>query len=481
MRKRFARYLRRKIKRGVLTIVVFLAVMTVIGWPAVTTQPGVTRDWVGDLNALRVSIEPEGEAAWPIYRDIIVNDFGESSIDDEELSELWHALENVYDFKRYPHPDEHAWDDPIFDAHRALLADAGAVFAKLDAAATKPRNGKEYARVGSPLEGEQDPDARVMGIYILMPELGRLRAIGVLNAFRARAAAAQDWDEFTTSIDSSLAMAAHTARAGILIEELVGVSIAEAPMQLLRREIVEQELPVSACTALDTSFVSRMRSREWFRASLQMELISAISTLDTFYGTNGYAGAKLWSYNENKKEFVLHASWYRRLMNANAIWKSTKQEGVDLFGERFSALEKGIEVPASAFYGFLLRFEQAEEPETVPGVLVDILMPALGRALRNNITLERDVLATRLMLRLEAIHAETGAWPDSLDAPELAELNTDPLTGHPFVYTLTPDDPHGRAYTLHAPHTPWENVGGEDFTEPRRMFEPTDEVEFPEN
>lgn len=479
MRKKFARYLRRKIKRAALTLVVLFIVVTIVGWPAVMTQPGVTRDWVGELNALRATYEPDGEDAWPIYRDVIVNDLGIDSVEDEDYSKLWHATDEIDNYKVYPRAFEHRWGDPIFDRHREVLASAQGVFNKLDRAAQLPRSSRPYTHAGSALEGEQDASAPTMGMYILMPELGALRRLSRMSSYRSRAAAAaQNWDEFVLSVDTALALAEHTGRAGMIIENLVGLSMAALSLEVVRHEVVEQSLPKDVCRSIGQSFAQRVHTRKWCAAALDVELLSVISTLETLYGTNGYSGAGLWVYDDDNRAFVETASLPRRLFNSFAVFTDTKQDCVDQFTENFRRIRPGLDVAPGELKTFLQRYEAGIEGDTPAATMVEILMPAVGRALRNNIMLERDVLATRLMLRLEAIHAETGAWPETLDAPELAELSTDPLTGHPFVYTLTPDDPHGRAYTLHAPHTPWENVGGEDFTETRQMFEPEEEDNF---
>lgn len=467
--------LRRLVTWWIRGVAIAAVATFIVGWPAVNTQPGLTRDWVAEMNALKVSMEPEGEAAWPIYRDIIVNDFGISSVEDEDCTALRTLLNELALNKKHPGMRDSGWQEAIFDPHRELLDSSKIIFEKLDLATARPRFGKDYVRKGSPLEGEQDPNAPVMGLFLYMPELGELRRLSQLNGLRARRAAEQsDWDEFSRSIESGLALGAHAGRAGTLIEELVGVSIAVVPVLMLQAELTDKEIPADACVRIDELMERTLHVRDWCSNTLDIELMSIASSLEAFYGTNGYSGAGLWEYDGETRAFVSHANWWRRLFNAYAIFVATKQDCIDAFTPAFEGVREGLVVDASEFQSFGERFDQSFDAEESLPIMVNILMPAVGRVLRNNIMFERDICATRIMLLLESIHAETGEWPATLDAPELAELNECSLTGKPFIYALTPDDPHGRAYTLQAPETIWDNIGGEDYTKPRPVFEPAE-------
>jgi hypothetical protein len=62
-----------------------------------------------------------------------------------------------------------------------------------------------------------------------------------------------------------------------------------------------------------------------------------------------------------------------------------------------------------------------------------------------------ELAVTIAMLRLEAQHARTGAYPHSLDA---MGVPNDPITGEAFVYRLTPADPDGLSFSLYS--TGWD-------------------------
>lgn len=473
--KRLRKLIARWFKRTLLTLAVTVVITMVVGWPAVTTQPGITKNWVAEINALRAEREPEGEAAWPLYRDIIVNDFGLSSAADESPSPLRSDINESYQRQVYPDPLRHAdWTSMHFDFHRGILARADAALAKLDRAADRPRFGRDHVNVGDPLSGEQNASARAMGLFIKMPELGELRHLSWLNLFRMRDRASKgDWPGFESASRSGFILGAHVGRAGSLIEELVGVSIAARTLGILQAELVEKRIPAETCRALDRWMRAELRPREWCNNALDMELLSVISSLDTLYGTNGYSGVMLWSYNDETMTFDMRSPW-RRPFNAHAVFLATKQDCIDAFTTCFNDARAGLLAPPSEYYAHTLEYNAMIDGLAPLPTMVNILMPAVSRTVRNNIAFERDILATRLMLRLEATHAESGVWPETLDDhPELAELNECPLTGQPFVYALTPDDPYGRAYTLHAPETPWEHMNESlEYTEAREEFVP---------
>jgi len=439
------------------------------------TQPGITKDWLGEMNALVASLEPEGEAAWPIYRDIIVADFGFESLEDPDVSALRERISELNEFKKHPRPVEDDWNSPRFDPHREMLSMAGGVFTKLDEAATKPRLGKGYARVGSPIGGERDPTARITGLDIKLPELGELRRLAVLNEFRARAAAAQgDWGGFVTATRSGFALGDHVARAGALIEELVGVSIVALRLNLVRVELVERSVPPEACRAIEESIERSLRNRSWFANALEVELMVIVSGLDTVFGTNGYAGSNIWEYSPETRSFEMNA-WWRRIPNAYMITQRTKGDAIELLTGEFDRLRGGLSLAPERIIGFVRSFEDSSYGDDPVATMANFYMPAMVTAFRNNLVLEREIKATRIMLRLETRHAETGVWPADLSAPEFADLNMCPLTGQPFNYALTPDDEHGRPYTLTPPRTPWPAANDWDFTSPREAFVPEEE------
>lgn len=67
---------------------------------------------------------------------------------------------------------------------------------------------------------------------------------------------------------------------------------------------------------------------------------------------------------------------------------------------------------------------------------------------------ESRLTGVRVMVQLEIYHADTGEWPQSLEDALSVEDFTDPVSGKPFLYERTPNDPNGRPYEL---RIPWED------------------------
>ena len=424
-------------RRGLGFLAIAVLAVVVIGWGAITSQPEITRDWVGDLNELRASLEPEGEPAWPIYREIIVSDFGIESGEDERPSDLLERFLAILRDRDRLGPAEPDWGDPAHDGFRALLHELDPTLRKLDVAAELPRMGKPYIRKGDAITGEGDPSELRVGVQVLLPELRRLRQLASMNLVRIRSAAGRgDWDAYADHLASALALADHTA-TGTLIEAMVGTRMADVALNELRYELSPGSVPAVAARRMDATIGARVRPLEWGAEAMEVERLVAVSSLDMIYGVNGYLAS--WGVDENFER--AEATLPDRLLNVLALTQPKKAEVIATFDAAYAEAQGAIAGDAEELARVIERFDDYE----TDAFAVGMLLPAMGRFVRNVNETERDARATRIMLRLEAIYGETGEWPADLSAPELAELNEDPLTGEAFVYELTPDDPNGRA------------------------------------
>jgi len=167
---------------------------------------------------------------------------------------------------------------------------------------------------------------------------------------------------------------------------------------------------------------------------------------------------------------ALSASVVEGQMRFRFAWEPSKADALEEMHDFYERASDSFELPGEAYPA---AYQRMYDYEPDAGIL-NLALSATASFTRTVRLAERDIRAIRLMLRLEAYHAETGEWPADLSARELAELNTCPLTGKPFEYALTPGDEHGRAYTLRAPEAPWEFGRSGDYTTLRDPIAPAE-------
>jgi len=424
-------------------------------------EPFISRDWVAELNELRASLEPDGEPAWPLYRDAIINEFGVSSGADDAWSDLRYRLK---DLLRRRSISMDLWDERYTEEAEQIVVAASKMFEALDAAAKRPRMGKPYTRVGDALLGEKAPNERRAIPVPRLPEVVHLRAIGQLNALRLRLAAKdQQWDDFGRLLQTHLTLAEHVGVAGTTVEALSGAYILNVAMAITQAELLEQQIPADACQEIE-AILSRVETpRAWGRNHLELELFCARSGIDAFYSETGMP---LFSPKVLSGIFNNTPAWnFAELHHSMRL----TQEGLERELDRIRALVLSLYDAEAGEVITRERKVSAEIERIVEGggVQLRTVLPSVVRPAMRWLVCERDLIATRLLLRIEAAHKVNGAWPETLNTPDFAELNRDPITAEPFRYALAPDDSHGRSFTLHAPDTPWRRIGGEDYTEPR--------------
>jgi len=436
----------------VLAIVVVVATALVAN--AMFATPAPTTDYVGVLNAYKEANEPEGEAAWPLYRDAIDRWILPGGVSGSFTS-AGHQLEKLAGIEGLMSAP---LDDPRLAEALALIDTLAPVLDAMEVAATKPRMGKPYVRVGDALRGEQDPEAIVPLYEILLPELAPMRRVARLNEFAMRVAAEEgDWELFERRAVGGIGLAKHALAPGALIDHLVGLSITAVVLSEIRSEIIGREMPPALTRHLDAALevdvlasMQHAHEIEWMFLYSMLEyiydprgelVVSELRGIDNF----GPSGMKSRTLLDRLKNIVTYTyPRYNRTKDDLALYSQEFRVCID------SAERDGFSNSESAL----------GESETTNRVLRPLL-PVMTRAARNAFRLERDLRATRLMLQLEAIHAETGAFPAAIDTDRFADVVTDPLTGAPFLYEPSVD---GAAYTLMAPSAPWDLIGDEVFT-----------------
>ncbi len=450
--------------RGRLTIVLLGGAMVLIaaGWYAlrpvfITPLPGGKA--AEEMNAYLDSVSVSGEPAWPIYREIIIEEFG---VDGPGAWGTDEYREMNEDLRRLD-VSAGAWDDDRFDRARAALERYEHTFDRLIEAAQKPRFGKRYVQGGDALSGEVDPSdtGAWMAPSILLPELTPMKRLGALLVLAMRDAAAQGrWEEYAQRLEAAIGLGDHLLRSGSFIEWRTGQEIIRSAMRELRFTLLEHELDGEVVGELDRAM--RFDSAGSLASVFECERRHSQDNLDQVHGTNGFVA--LWRLQDHD-DGILSGSLkvpngLARLQNIRARAYPRHDESRDALDahfdrhvERALAMDERPWLQAMADHPFV-------EPEN------EVVRPMAYEYRRGYMALaqlQRERAATILMLQIEAQIEENG-W-----APELSDallLITDLSMGLPFGYERSEG-----GYRLFAINLPMEDERTTDFTAPRPPLE----------
>jgi hypothetical protein len=320
---------------------------------------------------------------------------------------------------------------------------------------------------------------RKEGIFLLIPDAGALRDIGMLLAVRARLEiAAGHFDKALVTLQTGFALARHIGDGPILICDLVGMAIANRMLAQLEELIQQPGAPnlYWALTTLPRPFIDLSKG-------LQGEKL-------TKYGTfPGLRDLETTPLTPQQQEFMLKAmawgvdrpgegmklSWTDRALASGLVLRAYPDAKQALVAEgrrpeevealpaiqvvlihalhQFQRLQDDLFKWCSLpYWEARPRLEQADQEvrrarahlEAYP--FIDLL-PAILRVTLDDAELDRRIAALRCVeaVRLYAA-AHDGKLPAALDDIREVPIPVDPVTGKAFDYRTAGD----RA-TLHGP------------------------------
>jgi hypothetical protein len=281
----------------------------------------------------------------------------------------------------------------------------------------------------------------------LLPELGHARNFARINAARMKLAAdAHDLKEFTEATEVNFALARICRMQPFLIDSLVGTAI-EALNYSRLRELLASHPDGAWLDAVDAAIQRQgysLARKEYFEGE-------RLSVLDM----------TAWMFMDPSK--VRKGQFSPSMMNmfgGSAPGRlGTYAANRDEFNDRFDALSK---------YVAMERWERvAPRPDpraTSSLVMVNVLMPAMDKAVHALDMLELDRRSYAVMAALERYRLAHGAYPPALAALTpglLKQLPLDPWSGKPFGYVrLDKPDEQGREYVLYSVGADGEDNGG---------------------
>ncbi len=446
-------------------LLAFVGWLSYLVYWAVTVQPNPSTDYAKKLEELSAASQPPGENAWPMLMEatrIMLDvetelsnrdddfdhfDFGPIYLDDtspEVLSKLRHTI--------------------------AELRASGA-FDQLALAAQRPNAVRLYSYL---------PDESL--IFQTLPSIGHLRRLArarIASMFQALAEG--DADEAVAALDQTLYVAQVNTHQSLIIDQLVGRAIAVETAGRLRHALMQHQLDATTYAQLLKTFQQRLPLGPT-KIALQGERLIMLDMIQHVYSDDGTGGGRL---------LLAEIGDMVQMTGAGSSTSRPKGERLALVNLAgfFYANRTEITEAANDFFDQFIRLsrlsraERRADPFGENAIFqtmgwrfmpLNMLMPALGRAIDARDAIDCEIAGTIIMLALQQYRAETGQYPDSLDelAPAILEvIPSDPFSVDGFVYRKLADEPLGKGYMLYSIGADGvDNNGATDSIETRNAF-----------
>jgi hypothetical protein len=416
------------------------------------SSPTISHDYLADLRGL-VSVQPEHERAWPIYREALIGLGKLPMLDDDN----WHLLK--------ARPGEAHWE-----IAEAYLAEHAPQIAQIREASRLPVFG--FA-LGAPLSAEDQklwPDMnttyRAPGeimensvVGLLLPYLSEVRKLGTVLVSDARRAAAAGHG--ATALEDLTAIVALTQQLRflpILIQDLVANAVlavaCEGALDILAQhpqvfsDAQLQELAHRFAGVRDDDLTVRLAGERMFFEDIVQRL----------YTDNGNGDGHLSGRSLRVLQWLVQPIDPAGPDVSNAI-ELAAWPAVGLFAQSrreilsdYHALMNQIEAEAAQplWMRDVSKAEmQIEEWAASPWqkkrrLPLVLLMPAISKASQTSelIRMRRD--AVTVVIALELYRRTHGHWPATLDELSPALLPTVPrdrFDGQPLKYALIDGQP----------------------------------------
>ncbi len=308
------------------------------------------------------------------------------------------------------------------------------------------------------------------GIGLLLPDVQSLRQIAVLLAVRARVEIADGhYDKALYTLQSGLALARHTGDAVTLIQDLVGMAIAQIMLAQLEELIQQPGAPnfYWALTDLPRPFFD-------LRKALQGEKLGMYATIPELHSLET---TRLTPEQQQKLLQILGGgieamitepkpNWNKRLMGMLLVLHAYPESKKALIAEGrkpeevealpalqvvlIHSLHQYLRLQDDTFkcYGLsyweaLPRMKQADERfrqtrRRLEGMPFIDFLPAIQKVVASAVRTDRRIAALRCIeaIRLYAA-AHDGKLPTALDAITEVPIPLDPMTGKAFTYRVS--------------------------------------------
>jgi hypothetical protein len=284
-------------------------------------------------------------------------------------------------------------------------------------------------------------------VTLMLPELGQIRNLARINAARMKLAVdAHDLKEFADATEALFALARMERQQPFLLDGLVGAAVealgyarvreilATHPdaqwLDAMDKAIARQSFVPDRATFFEGERLSILDTTGWVFSNPKMVRRGRFSPgLANMFG--GQAQGRLGTYTENRDEINARFATLASLA------------GKDHWERPAGALNQSSEL-----------------------LMLNLLMPAMSKALESHDKLELDRRGYAVMSALEHYRLAHGEYPASLTAlvpDQLKQLPLDPWSGKPLGYVkLKEKDAQGREYLLYSVGADGQDDGGKE-------------------
>ncbi|MHC4210115.1 MAG: hypothetical protein ACYSWT_10430 [Planctomycetota bacterium] len=407
---------------------------------ALTAEPEPTVDYGKRMEALTARAQPPGENGWPYLVEaagvmqVVEAEFPEAGLDFDDLSPEGREI-----------------------IKRAITKlEAGGAFDQLARASRCPNAVRSRPSL--------EEGALLM---MLLPELAPLRRLTRARVASMEMAIAEGAHaDAVEGFDQVLVIAQACTHQATLIEQLVGWSVASLALERLRYALDEH--PMDAPTL--RRYLERLRARTPLGSpalGLEGEWLGFMDVVQRTHSDNGRGSGR--AIPTTMPQFLG--------VTGSGPAPQGSPRIANLLGFVLPS-RKALTGKADAFYGEMIRRSRLSYGERhAEGVnpedsveelgrrylMLQMLVPALGKFLDRADIMQCMIEGTKLQLAVEGYRAEHGECPPTLQALVPAWLDAvpeDPYSDGPFVYRLVSGDEQGRGYVLYSVGADGRDDGG---------------------
>lgn len=302
---------------------------------------------------------------------------------------------------------------------------------------------------------------------VLMPELSTFRQLARLGTWQARAAISRG--DTQQAIEECLAVAragSHWQGKGMLIEQLVGLSIARLGHEEILDIAATQELSAAELTQLQQQLV-QMYPQGYRLTDIESERLGFLDVVQYVFTDGGPGGGHLvpnrWPQLTSEAAFTEERELgiFMPVSAAASMFHARRDDTVAKFNELFDRLTEIAKL--SPYQRHARHLKSDDIISTVPKYryfLIQILVPAVDRVSELGYWGKASHQATLTILAAKRWRLEKNVYPATLDelvaAGYLKERPMDPYSDKPLVYKRTDDD-----FALYSVGPNFTDEGGE--------------------
>ncbi len=429
----------------VVLVIVVYAAWVIVAMNRVAT---ISVDYVAKVNEVASAV-PEDDRAWPLYRKAGI------ALRKKEMPS---TVFSENDFEDPTWPSEAGWEyyAEWVDAHQGTLVDLRDASKKKGMGFYISGCVSEADKELWPEEYESQGDAPHDGFMmsVLFPQLGPMRNMANLLAYDAKQAAFDgDASRCLQDITTMLQMGKHLREHPILINDLVSFAIYNSTFATIG-DIVEHKQALFSNEQFETIKQSLAELDGYMTIRLEGERYFMLDILQRMYTDDGNGDGcivpldamKLTALTESVSEGSVGTSLVPAFISPLAdIFLASRKEMFDEYTVRMDKTESAIGTPLYELRQKpeLLNSEEYPPSSTLdPYFLINLLMPALEKAVLHGEYTRARRDATLAVLYAVQQHNETDVWPlDLAEAGVVDGWNGEPLKitlvdGEPIIYSV---------------------------------------------